>query len=121
MFVADEGSQNRDTLLPLDDESAQLVPGADAGDVRRIRPVARNGEDVAKAVIVEASHCCEIGSERLALALFKLLNEELDVLCNDLLCGVLLAVTCLLSGVAGAAAVGAGKGSIHDKPPWPWN
>jgi len=49
-FEADEGSQNRDAFLTLADESTQLVPGTDTGDVRGIRPVARDGENVAEAL-----------------------------------------------------------------------
>jgi hypothetical protein len=50
--------------------------------------------------------------------LFKLFNEKLDIFGNDLLRSLALAGTCLLTGVAGAAAVGAGDCSIHDVPPW---
>jgi len=50
-----------------------------------------------EAAVVEVSHCREIGSKHLALAILKLLDEELDVLGDDL-CGVLLAVACLLTG-----------------------
>ncbi len=55
----------------------------------------RNGKDVAKAVIVKTGHCIEIGSERFALALLKLLDQVLDVLSDDLLSRGLLAVAAL--------------------------
>jgi hypothetical protein len=54
---------------------------------------------------VETGHCAEVGGERLALALLKLLDQVLDVLGNDLLRGSLLAADFLLAAAVAVAVV----------------
>jgi len=50
-----------------------------------------DGEDIAKAVFVEAGHGGEIGGESLAVSCLKLRDQVLDVLGDKLLRGALLA------------------------------
>jgi len=54
---------------------------------------------------VETGHCAEVGGERLALALLKLLDQMLDVLSDDLLSGGLLAADFLLAAAVVVAVV----------------
>jgi len=57
-----------------------------------------NGEDVAKAVVVKPRHCAEVRGQGLALARFKLLDEEVHGLLDELLGGVLPLRGALLVG-----------------------
>ena len=75
----DHRGLNRDALLPLHDVTSKLIPSVKARNVRCVGAVKRDGKNVAERVPVKASHCAEVGSERLALALLKLLDEGLDV------------------------------------------
>jgi hypothetical protein len=79
------------TLLALLDVTPKLVPSANARNVGCVGAVVGDGKNVSKAVVVKAGHGAEVGGERLALALLKLLDQMLDILSNDLLRGGLLA------------------------------
>jgi hypothetical protein len=62
------------------------------------RALPRDGENVAERVIVKAGHCRQIRGQRLALACFKLLEQELDGLLDELLHGVFALGGALLVG-----------------------
>src|ERR1035438_54372 len=102
---ANHRSQNRNTLLPLLDIVAKLIPCSDARNVGCVGAMMRDGKNVSETVIVEAGHCAKVGCERFALALLKLLDQMLDVLSDDLLRGGLLAADFLLAAAVVVAVV----------------
>ena len=96
--VANDGGKNLNALLALLHEPAQLVPSADSGNAGSGRPLPRDGENVAKAVIVKTGHCAEIRGQGFALAFLKLLEQEVNGLFDELLRGVLALGGALLIG-----------------------
>ena len=81
--VADHRRENLDALLAALHEPAHLFPCAESRYARSGGPLPRNGNDVAKAVIVESRNRGQICGQCLALARFYLLDEEIHGLLDD--------------------------------------
>jgi len=101
--MANDGGKNLNALLALPHKPAQLVPSADTGNAGSGWALPCDGENIAKAVVVKTGHCAEIRGQGFALALLKLLEQEVNGLLDELLRGVFALGSALLIG--GVAAV----------------
>ncbi len=81
--VADHWSENLNAFLATLYESAHLLPCAESRYARSRGPLPRNGNDIAKAVIVKPRHRSQIRCESFALACLDLLDEKVHGLLDD--------------------------------------
>src|SRR5262249_9439932 len=78
-LVANDRSENANAFLTLLHSAAKLVPCVESSDVRCVWLLACDFEDVAERIVVKAAHGGEVGCQRSAMPLLKLLDEVLHV------------------------------------------
>jgi len=77
--TANDGSENANASLALLHSAPKLVPRIQPGHAAGFWPLSRDLEDVAERVVVKATHGGEVGCQRFAVSLLKLLDEVLHV------------------------------------------
>ena len=94
--MANDRGKNLNAFLALLHKPAQLVPSADTGNAGGGWALPCDGKNVAKAVIVKPGHRSEIRGQGFALAFLKLLDQIVNGLLDELLCGVVALAGALL-------------------------
>jgi hypothetical protein len=59
--------------------AAKLIPSVKSGHAGCVWALARDLQNVPKAVAVKAAHGCQVASERLTVSLLQLLHQGFDV------------------------------------------
>jgi hypothetical protein len=114
--------ENLDTLLAFLHKAAEFLPRMESGNVGCCRALSRDAHNVSEAVRMETGHRREIRGQRLALAFLELLEQVIDGLLDELLCGVILLHGALLIGrlslesriLAVRCRVGVAAGVVHN-------
>ena len=124
--VSNHRGENLDSLFAALHKPAQLLPRVEPGDAGRRWALPRNAQNVPERVVMETGHCREIRGQSFALARFKLLEQVIHGLLDELLRGVVaLRGALLVGGFAavrrifavrrgGGVVVGAGSCVGHD-------
>jgi hypothetical protein len=84
-FPAKHGRQNHDPLLSLLDVTAQLIPGAESGDMTGVGFLRSDEHHIVQAVAMKAADSLEIAGKSLAVALLQRIDKLLGGLLGEFL------------------------------------